>query len=319
MRAGGSPRRFGSGSRWLWAALLLLGLAAWAPAVPQPGRDWRHLVVLDITQSMNTPDMAWGRAPASRLAWARQALTEALATLPCGSRLGLGVFSEYRSLMLLMPVEVCSHYHELRSVIARLDNRMSWAGASQVAKGLSGALKVLGQQAEPPTLLFVSDGHEAPPLRPGRAIDLGVERAKVGGLVLGVGGPEPVPIPKTDPEGHPLGVWAADEVLQADPISLGQTGEGAKQTLVDEAGRPMAVLRGSGQEHLSQLKEAHLQALAAAGGLGYRRLDAPQAMAAALRDGTLARWHTQPRPLREVPALLALGCLLMAFRPRRDG
>ncbi|EHR71127.1 hypothetical protein BurJ1DRAFT_2288 [Burkholderiales bacterium JOSHI_001] len=311
-------RQSDTSTRWWLAALAWLVLALLAPRVPLPGRDWQHMVVLDVTQSMNTRDMVWGRDKVSRLDFAKRALAAELARLPCGSTLGLGIFTEYRSLMLLMPVEVCGHYHELRSVIERIDARMSWAGASEVHKGLGSALKVLAGAADPPpSLLFVSDGHEAPPLRPGWSPNLGVEPGKVAGVVLGVGDDQLSPIPKMDPEGNPLGFWKADEVLQTDAISRGGTDNGAKQSLVDEQGRPMTQFQGTGTEHLSQLKAEHLRALAAAGGLAYRRLDSSATMAQALRAPELARWHTQARELRTLPAALALLCLLMAAHAQR--
>ena len=307
-------------SRWLLAAAGALLLALAAPTLPLPGRDWTHLVVLDITQSMNTRDVAWGRETLPRLALAQRALVEALADMPCGSRVGLAVFSEYRSLPLLMTVEVCSHFHELRAVILRLDNRMSWAGASQVHKGLASALRLLAAQGEgAPSLLFVSDGHEAPPLRPGRGVDLGTPAGRVGGFVLGVGGDTPSPIPKTDPEGQPLGHWRADEVLQADTLSLGITAQGTRQSLVDEQGQPLAMLPGSGQEHLSTVKEPYLRQLAAIGGLAYARLDSAATLRQALMAPQLARWGTQQRSLRPVAAWLALLCLGMAAWRGRAG
>ena len=311
-------RQSHASTRWWLAALAWLVLALLAPRVPLPGRDWQHMVVLDVTQSMNTRDMVWGRDSISRLDFAKRTLAAELARLPCGSTLGLGLFTEYRTLMLLMPVEVCGHYHELRSVIERIDARMSWAGASEVHKGLGSAMKVLAATGEqPPSLLFITDGHEAPPLRPGWMPNLGVDPGKVAGVVLGVGDDKLSPIPKMDPEGNPLGFWKADEVLQTDPISRGGTDNGAKQSLVDEQGRPMVQFKGSGNEHLSQLKAEHLQALAAAGGLEYRRLDSSAAMGLALRAPALARWHTQARELRTVPAALALMCLLMAAWSQR--
>ena len=84
--------------------------------------------------------------------------------------------------------------------------------------------------------------------------------------MLGVGGTALSPIPKFDPEGHLLGVWEADEVLQTDTYSAGRTIGGSRQTLVEADGRPVQAFQGSGTEHLSSLKEPHLQALARAGG-----------------------------------------------------
>jgi hypothetical protein len=84
------------------------------------------------------------------------------ADLPCGSEAGLGVFTEYRSFLLLAPVEVCSGYAALLATLERLDWRMGWAGASLVGKGLHCGLE-LARALEPrPALVLLTDGHEAP-------------------------------------------------------------------------------------------------------------------------------------------------------------
>jgi mxaL protein len=306
--------------RWRVGALLIaaacLALAAWGPRVPLPGQTWHHVVMVDVTQSMNTADMALDGRAVPRLAFVRQALQSALAALPCGSRLGVGVFSEYRSLLLIMPIEVCDHYDELLAVVDRIDGRMAWAGASEVSRGLSSAVTVTKGLPNAPSLIFVSDGHEAPPLR----LDAKPTLATAGdlrGAVAGVGGDALAPIPKFDPDGQLLGVWEAHEVMQTDGMSLGRTTGGAQQSLVDDNGKPLKVFAGSGQEHLSSLKQEHLQELARDMGLAYRRLARSDDLARLMVDRGFARTATAPRDVRFVPLVLALVLLCAAFWPAR--
>lgn len=299
------------------AAALLLGLALLSPRWPLPQAHWNHVVYIDITQSMNTRDMTLGDGPGagqpvSRLAFVQQALHEALLALPCGSRLGLGLFTEYRVLLLTTPVEVCANYDDLLAIIQRIDGRMSWAGASEVSKGVYWSIRTTRQLAGAPSLMFITDGHEAPPLRPGSEPRFNEPPGQVQGTVLGVGGTALSPIPKFDPEGHLLGMWEADEVLQTDTYSAGRTIGGNRQTLVEADGRPVQAFQGSGTEHLSSLKEPHLQVLAAQVGLHYRRLAAPQDLAEALRDQRLARRAVVARDLRFVPAAAAFLLLVVA-------
>jgi mxaL protein len=100
----------------LVAAAVLLVLAWADPKALRTQQRWHHLAFVDVTQSMNTLDMpqagstSTAVAADSRLAFTRRALQRALADLPCGSKLGLGIFTEYRSLLLLAPLEVCAHY-----------------------------------------------------------------------------------------------------------------------------------------------------------------------------------------------------------------
>ena len=113
---------------------LLLGLACCAvvgaliaPTVAMERQVYDLLVVLDITQSMNVRDYSIGGKPASRLNFAKQALREATLELPCGSRLGLGIFTEYRTYVLFTPVEVCRNQTELANTLDRLNGQMAWA------------------------------------------------------------------------------------------------------------------------------------------------------------------------------------------------
>lgn len=318
-----------SGLPLLVAAALLL-LVAWAdPKALRTQQRWHHIAFVDVTQSMNTLDMpqagsAGSQSTAtaalsadSRLAFTRRALQRALADLPCGSKLGLGIFTEYRSLLLLAPLEVCAHYEELFAVVERIDGRLAWASASEVSRGAASALQVASAVAGQPSVIFISDGHEAPPLRGSRLPELTLPEQPSPGWVIGVGGDVPTPIPKFDPIGRALGVWQADEVMQTDPASLGRTIGGAQQTLVDADGAPIEVQRGSGIEHLSSLKEPHLRALAQATGLQYQRLREPGDLSAALRAPQLARQVQAEASWRWLPALLALLLLVWPSLRRR--
>ena len=304
------------------AAALLLGLALLSPRWPLAQSHWNHVVYIDITQSMNTRDMSLGEVqgagqPVSRLAFVQQALHEALLALPCGSRLGLGLFTEYRVLLLTTPVEVCANYDDLLAIVQRIDGRMSWAGASEVSKGVFWSIRTTRQLDGAPSLMFITDGHEAPPLRPGSEPRFNEPLGQVQGAILGVGGAALSPIPKFDPEGHLLGVWEPDEVLQTDTFSAGRTIGGSRQSLVEADGSPVKAYQGSGTEHLSSLKEPHLLELAAQVGLQYRHLATPGDLVEALRDERLARSAVVARDLRFVPAAVALLLLVAAFAPRR--
>jgi mxaL protein len=315
---------------WLGAALALL--IAWAdPKGPTTQPLWQHVAVIDITQSMNTRDMqvpvAGGGAMVadSRLAFARHALQRALADLPCGSTLGLGVFTEYRALLLLAPLEVCSHYDELLAVIGRIDGRMAWASSSEVTRGVESALRVadylaMKDDASAPSLIFITDGHESPPLRGGALPTIELPQRPAPGWIAGVGGDAPMAIPKFDPAGRALGFWEPHEVMQTDGMSLGRTVGGAQQTLVEADGKPLEVFRGSGIEHLSSLKEQHLQRVAQATGLQYRRVVGAGDLSAMMRAQALARPVRASASWRWLPALAALLLLVwpfFAFVPRR--
>lgn len=132
---------FEPGSRAITAALVLLLLAAFLPQVNLPRKAYSYIVVFDITQSMNVEDYDLDGMPVSRLAFAKEAVRRSLRRLPCGSRIGWGAFAEYRTILLLAPVEVCANYNDLLASLDRIDGRMRWANASEIRKGVYWAMR----------------------------------------------------------------------------------------------------------------------------------------------------------------------------------
>jgi mxaL protein len=289
----------------LLAALALTAVALLAPRPLLPRRVFDGIVVLDITQSMNTLDTLLDGQPASRLLFAKARLQSALARLPCGARLGWGVFTEYRSYVLLLPVEVCAHYAELSATLEQINGTMAWAGGSEISKGLMSALRISARIPEHPGVVFFTDGHEAPPLRSDFIPVVPDDATNPHGIIVGVGGDELRPIPKYDPTGHPIGVWGPDEVLQAPPQQgSSEPPQPARQT-------------AAGSEHLSSLKETHLRELAALVGLGYARLRPSTDVADLLQDRQVTRTRPVPVDTRAPLAAVALVLIVFATGPAR--
>ncbi len=284
------------------------------------------VVVFDITQSMNVADV-WlaGKpaAPVTRLAQAKAELERLLPLLPCGSRLGWGIFTAHRSFLLTEPIEVCEHLRELVHELRRIEGSMAWEGNSEVAKGLNSGLQMADALEGRPALVFVSDGHEAPPISPNYRPAFSLPRGKVRGLLVGVGGDMPTPIPKVDPAGRSLGVWQAKDVMQVDPRTLGRSGN--RETMVDSAGSGTAPQVGAtpGSEHLSSLREGYLQLLGTEAGLGYVHLRDAKSLYAALADVRISRAIASTTDLRAAlagAALLAmLGPVLWSMARRQRG
>lgn len=294
-------------------AALLLAATFLEPHVTLPRPRYEHLVVLDVTQSMNVPDMALQGRPASRLDAAKSSLRGALEALPCGSRVGLAIFTEYRSFLLLAPVEVCANRAEWRATLAMMDGRMAWSGNSEIAKGLHSAFGIAKALPGKPSLVFVTDGHEAPPLNPRFRPRFDDDKpGEVPGLLLGAGALKPSPIPKLDPRGRPLGTWGPDEVMQTDPRSQGRGGSVGGERMVDDgSGGPATGLGATpGAEHLSALREPYLQRLAGETGLRYDRLGDARSLASSLQARELARDVPVQVDLRLLLAALALALLM---------
>lgn len=290
-----ASRRFGgsTGNGPLLLALVLLALAVWPPRVQlqRPVFNWQ--VSFDITQSMNVEDVELNQAAVSRLTLARAAMRDVLGALPCGSRVGWSVFADYRSVVILTPVEVCSHYEELLASLERIDGRMRWANASNVSKGVTWAVRGARSVGPDTSFVFISDGQESPPLRINETPPMtDIKPGDVKGWLIGVGGDVPVPIPKTGSNGEPAGYWRADEVVQGS--AMGGT---------------------LNHEHLSELRQDHLRSLAELVGVNYRRLNKPDALMTAMLDSRYAQQVPTETDLRWIPALLALLLLAWRFAP----
>ena len=280
-------------------ALACLLIALIMPTLNIPRNTFSYLVFLDISQSMNVEDYELDGRPASRLAYARHAVREALGDLPCGSRIGLGVFVEYRTLLLVAPIEVCDNYHDLLVSLDYIDGRMRWRESSEVTKGVFWSIRAAKELGENSNVLFLTDGHESPPLRPRARPNFDdVKPGEIQGWLIGVGGYTPLPIPRTDRDGNRLGYWRADEVVQR----KNKSSKGAK---------------GQSSEHLSSLREAHLQTLAQQVGFEYARLERPSSVREAMRDRRFSRRRPVPTNLYWLPAMAALILLVLRFFPSR--
>jgi mxaL protein len=302
----------------LAVACTALLLAAWGLQPRLPVSRFDGVIVLDITQSMNAEDYSVGGRPVSRLRGAKLALRRVFEAMPCGSRVGLGVFTEYRTMVLIAPLEICANFRELTSVLDGIDGRMAWGGRSEVAKGIGWAIRAADALPGQPAIVFLSDGHEAPPIHPAHRPASG-ESGKIAGLLVGVGGTVPVAIPKFDPDGRRLGFWGADEVMQTDPISRGRSGSVAGERYVEtDEVRPPAGWPAPGNEHLSQLREGYLRLLAEELSFGYLRLDdvagGAHALARRMQQRPLARVAPTRVSLRPLFGLIGLLALVWAYR-----
>ena len=276
-------------------AFLLLLVAILIPPFNVSRSTYDYLVVFDITQSMNVEDYDINGIPTSRLTFARTAVRRTLPELPCGSRVGWGVFSEYRTLVLLAPIEVCSNYNDLLASLDRIDGRMRWGNASEISKGLFWAMRGARDIGSHPRLLFLTDGQEAPPIDgEGLAMFDDLKRGDIGGWLIGVGGYTPRPIPRTDADGRPIGFWHADEVVQRDTPAAGRN----------------AVVS---HEHLSEVREPYLRTLAREVDFEYLHLSSLDSIREAMLHPRFAEQRRAPTDFGGLAAVAALIALVLGF------
>lgn len=306
---------------WLTGAAFALTAAALAvPRIELTREVYDVLAVVDITGSMNTRDMpapgapmgeTWQEGPSeSRLAAARRALSRLVSSLPCRSRFGLGVFAGRRTFLFFEPAGVCENFAALDGAIRELDWRMAWDGDSLISRGLFEA--IAEAQSLGAGLVFLTDGHEAPPLRADGGPRFTGEAGDVRGLIAGVGGRDLSPIPKFDDEGRETGTWGPDEVPHEN-----RTGLPPKDARLREGytprNAPFGAAAAQGQEHLSSVRMAYLEALAAATGLSAVALAEQPDLLPALRRVLVPRTASAPTDVRSWPAGLALLAFMAAF------
>ncbi|HLF95918.1 MAG TPA: VWA domain-containing protein [Methylococcaceae bacterium] len=278
----------------LLLACVLLALGFLRPVLPLKQPVFRYLFIVDITQSMNARDYRLEGLPADRLGFVKASLREVLHDLPCGSEVGLGLFTTRTNQVLFEPLEVCAHFPAIADALERLDWRMAWAADSSIAHGLFTAIREVAARGAGLHLAFFSDGDPFPP--DDAPPPLKETFREVHGLIVGVGGAQPVPIPRLDRDNRPLGFWEYADLKDFLPSSA-------------TAGRREL----DGGYYLSRLDESYLRELAAITGLGYYRLQQPEALSAALRAREFAEEKIVPTDMRPWLAALALGLFLLTL------
>lgn len=279
----------------LGVALLLSLLALQQPTLSWPRELHRWVLIFDITQSMNVADLHVEGAPPTRLEYARAAARRAVQALPCGSEVGLGLYTTSSVQLLFTPIEVCEHLPVIDAVLDHIDWRMAWSADSHIAQGVFSAIRDLSARDTSVRLAFLTDGQETPP--PSFKATFTETPGKIKGLLAGVGGLTPVPVPRFDRENHPLGVWENADI-ETPPVSTTDYSEKFEvQTLPREG------------PYLSWLDQSNLRSLSIETGLRYQRLDRLDSLAEALQRAEFAERRAAPldaRPLLGIAALVLL-------------
>ncbi len=234
------------------AALALLCITLVLPPVVVPRTVYTVIAVLDITGSMNVPDVQVEGAPATRIALEKATMRRLLGALPCGSRLGLAIFVEKQPFLFFEPVETCRNFTTLDREIGNIDWRMGWDSESHIAEALLASITMA--HSLDADLVFMTDGQETPPLWWAGAPSFAGVRGAVHGIIAGIGGVRFSPIPKFNSYGQQIGVFKPGDVpSERDGMFRGR-------------------------EHLSAVDEPHLLSLASQAGLTYLHLQNPEAL-----------------------------------------
>lgn len=302
---------------WLFLVLAALNLNA---DIPRPSHSF--LVVVDVTLSMNTKDVLIDSDPKSRINYIQEALEDVVRFLPCGTKIGVGIFAGYQTSILFNPVEICDNYTDLLRSFGFLETNMIWAGDSEVSKGLYNSIKIIDKLDPNIRLVFITDGHEAPPIAPAYRPSFNGQKNKVKGLLVGVGSLKQSKIPKINSEGQEAGFWKKDEVMQYDPFSLGRKGSDENEQLIDnesanvDPGIVEQIQATPGKEHLTQLRQKYLNLLAREINFKYLRLINGEKLANDMYGVKFSEWRAVNTPLSGWFAAVSFVFLLVAFFPR---
>lgn len=300
------PRRILLTAMIMSLALLLIIAALWLPPVPRDVKIMDSLFVLDITDSMNVEDAELDGNVMRRLDWAKEFTRQILLDMPCGAHAGLAIFSEARSLILMNPVEVCANYHDLTQMLNQIHQTMAWARSSEVSKATYTAIRQAKDITPQPSIVFLTDGHESPPIHESLFPKFQGTPGEIKGVIVGIGGSDLLPIPKTNEQGEIDGVWDVNEVMHVDVYA---------STRGDMAERNQQKPR---TEHLSSQKKSHLETLA--NRVGFEFVSSPkdpQKLVNLIRNTSETRELTIDYDLYAWLSGIALILVLLVFLPYR--
>lgn len=294
---------------FLTALVMLIGLlmimaALWLPPVDREIEVMDSLFVIDITDSMNVEDVSFGSETINRLDWAKEYTRQSILNMPCGSHAGLAIFSEARSLILMTPVEVCANYHDLMQMLSQFHPTMAWARSSEVSKALYTAIRQAKEITPQPTVVFLTDGHEAPPVHETLFPKFTDTPGEVPGVIVGIGGSDLVPIPKTNEFGEIEGYWEINEVMHKD-VYASSRGDAAELN----NNRPRT-------EHLSSQKKSHMETVSRRVGFEFiSSPTSPQKLIKEMQKISDTRQQPVKYDLFVWLASIALILLLLVFLP----
>jgi mxaL protein len=302
-------RRRGIAFWLLVAAFLSATGAAFGPTLARERDVLTLFFVIDITRSMLARDHGTTDAPLSRLEQAKRTIGAVTRRLPCGSKVGLGVFAERRSFPLIEPVEVCANFGPFNEAVVGLEWRMAWEGDSRILGGLASAQDVAQKLGS--DLVFITDGHEAPPA-PMKGRRTAPSSDTTAGLILGAGGSELVPIPKFDDLGNLDGFYSLQDIAAGARVSIVPPGA-SKSGNYHPRNNPVGNLAATSTEHLTSVREKYLREIGGEAGLGYAPLGDIGAIMAEIDIHTSPHRLDASVNLSSLLGALSLFCILAAY------
>jgi len=292
----------------LLSALALLLIALLQPSIPLKRNIYSYILVADISQSMNVPDMGSESKPVTRIAHTQKMMHEVISAMPCGTKVSIGLFAGVSVAAMYAPIEVCSNFAAINDTIDHLDWRAGWSGNSRIRESMLTLARVLRAFPEPAQVVYFTDGEEAPALHAFNTRDLRTFQGGDDWLLIGVGSDKGTPIPKLDEKNQLIGYWSSESfAMQPGIAQISESNIGVRDDNV--AG-------GVNDRYLSKLNEDYLKSLVEEIDAKYVRGDKLQNVLAAMEDQKPARRDIAPYKIDWILASLAGILLLLAYFPR---
>lgn len=237
----------------LIVVVLLLLLAIYKPQIQLKQDVHNYLLVADVSQSMNAQDLKLDNKTVSRMDYTKHLMKRVVETSSCGTYISLGVFAAENVGLLLMPLEVCANYDVITDTIDHLEWRMAWRGNSRLSFGIKSAESMFDYLNIPATMLFFTDGDEAPKVNAINKLDLSGVQIGKNLLFVGVGGPQLVAVPRYNSSNKLVGYWSSETKEN----SAGAVGDTYSDTSKDEPDPIVAYAEFD--RYLSQLDSEYLK------------------------------------------------------------
>ncbi len=289
-------------------AMLCLVAAILRPTIPFKHNIYSYFLVADISQSMNAQDMQINGKKVTRMAYMQRMMHEVVSSLPCGTKVSIGLFAGNAVAAMYSPIEVCKNFASIQDTIEHLDWRMAWSGNSRLRESLYVTAKVVRGLNEPAQVIYFTDGEEAPKLHAFNTKSLAEFQGGDDWLLVGIGSDEGSNIPKLSEDNQVIGYWSNESFAMQPGIA--QISESTLGVRDDN------VATGEQDRYVSKLAGEYMQSVAEEVGATYVKGTSTYAVLQAMKAQKPARRDIAPLALDWIFAVLAGLCVLGTFASR---
>lgn len=290
------------------ALVFLLG-AILRPTIPFKRNIYTYLLIADISQSMNAEDMVIRSKKVTRMAYMQNLMHEVIASLPCDTKVSIGLYAGNSVAAMYAPIEVCRNFAAIQDTIDHLDWRMAWSGNSRLRESLFVTAKVVRGMPEPAQVVYFTDGEEAPKLHAFNTKSLEEFQGGDDWIFVGIGSEEGVAIPKLSEDNQVIGYWSNESFAMQPGIA--QISESTLGVRDDN------VAFGEHDRFISKLASEYMESVAEEIGAKYIRGDSSHRVLQAMKAQKPARRDIAPLPLDWILATLAGLCILGTYASRQ--